>query len=215
MWLNRAVKWLLPRDEHFFDLLERGAACVRKSGALMEACCTEQAPEARAAIIEEMHVVEHEADRNIAEVYESLNKTFVTPIDRSDIFGLATTLEKVVDEVYGAGLQISVHAMVDLPKGSAELAALIHEACEAIDTAVGLLRRLKNPSAIRECSKLLTRLESEGDFIFRTQIGEMFRTETDAIRLLKNKEFLEGLERTLDTCDDVGNALENIVIKNA
>ena len=61
----------------------------------------------------------------------------------------------------------------------------------------------------------LNRLESEGDRVFRGRIGEMFKNERDAIRLLKHKEFLEGLERTLDACDDVGNALDTIAIKNA
>jgi uncharacterized protein len=215
MWINRAVKWLLPRDEHFFDLLERGAACTRDCGALLVVCCEDQDPDSRTANVDKMHQIEHEADHVIAEVYEALNKTFITPIDRTDIYGLSTALERVVDDIHGTAGQIVVHAMVDLPVGTQELVRLIHEACEAIYRAVGLLRGLKNPVAIRECSKLLTRLESEGDRIFRTQIGEMFRTETDAIRLLKHKEFLEGLEQALDTCDDVGNALENIVIKNA
>jgi uncharacterized protein len=215
MWINRAAKWLLPRDEHFFDMLERGASCARECGALLVDCCGEHSPEARAAIVVKMHAIEHDADRVIVEVYEALNKTFVTPIDRTDIYGLATTLESVVDVIHSTVLQTVVHAMGDLPPGSRDLAALIHQACEAIYSAVGLLRGLKNPDAIRECCNLLNRLESDGDRIFRTQVGEMFRTETDAIRLLKNKEFLEGLEHTLDTCDDVGNALANIIIKNA
>ncbi len=62
---------------------------------------------------------------------------------------------------------------------------------------------------------MLDRLESEGDRIYRTQLAAMFRTETDAIRLIKHKEFLEGLERALDACEDVGGALRTIVIKNA
>jgi len=215
MWLNRAMKWLLPREEHFFDLLERGAACARECSVLLMECCDGQAAEGRTAIVDKIHDVEHDADHVIVEVYDALNKTFVTPIDRSDIYGLASALERVTDEVYGTALQIMVHALVDLPPASRELAGLIHDACEAIHEAVSLLRGLKDPEAIRERCKLLNRLESEGDCIFRTQVGEMFRTETDAIRLLKNKEFLEGLEETLDACDDVGNALENIVIKNA
>ena len=215
MWIDRAVKWLLPREEHFFDLLERGAACARECSALLVTCCDEATAAGREAIVERMHDVEHDADRNIAEVYEALNRTFVTPLDRSDIFALATALEGITDDVFATVLQVVVHALEDLPPGSRELAALIRDACELISTAVGLLRGLKRPGEIRDCCKRISRLESEGDRIFRMQIGEMFRTETDAIRLLKHKEFLEGLEQTLDVCDDVGNALETIVIKNA
>jgi uncharacterized protein len=214
MWVDRAVKWLLPREEHFFDLLERGAALAREVGGLLADCCAAE-PADREALVARMHQIEHESDDVIAEVYEALNRTFVTPLDRSDIYQLASALEGIVDDVFGTALQFVVHAMEDLPPGSCELSALIRRACEAVDTAVRDLRELKNAARIREQCELLDRLESEGDRIFRMNIAEMFRTETDAIRLIKHKEFLEGLEDTLDACDDVGNALLTIVIKNA
>ncbi len=99
--------------------------------------------------------------------------------------------------------------------GSRELSTLIGRACEAVEAAVGDLRGMKQPARIREQCALLDRLESEGDRIFRMQIAAMFRSETDAIRLIKHKEFLEGLEDTLDACNDVGDALLTIVMKNA
>jgi uncharacterized protein len=215
MWIDRAVKWLLPREEHFFDLLERGAACARECSACLVSCCGTHAATDHDALVKRMHDIEHEADRIIAEVYEALNRTFVTPLDRSDIYALATALEGITDDIFATVLQVVVHAMEDLPAGSCELSAMIQRACEEIQTAVGLLRGLRRLDEIREICKRISLLESEGDRIYRTQVGELFRTETDAIRLLKHKEFLEGLEGTLDVCDDVGNALETIVIKNA
>jgi len=215
MWVDRAVRWLLPREEHFYDLLERGAACALESSALLATCCNGSTEMSREAMIEKMQEIEHQAYRVIAEVYEALNRTFVTPIDRSDIFGLAGALEDITDDIHATALQITVHAMDDLPAGSRDLVSLIKDACEAVSAAVGLLRGLSEPAEVRDRCQFIYRLESEGDRIFRTHIGEMFRTETDAIRLLKHKEFLEGLEQTLDTCQDVANALETIVIKNA
>jgi uncharacterized protein Yka (UPF0111/DUF47 family) len=214
MWIDRAVKWLLPREEHFFDLLERGAALAREAGGVLAECCA-AAPGDREAMVGRMHDLEHQADDVIAEVYEALNRTFVTPLDRSDIYQLASSLEGIVDDVFATALQVVVHAMDDLPSGSCELSALIRRACEAVEAVVADLRGMKNPGRIREQCDLLDRLESEGDRIFRTKIAAMFRTETDAIRLIKHKEFLEGLEETLDACDDVGSALLTIVIKNA
>lgn len=215
MWLDRAVKWLLPREEHFFDLLARGADCAWECSKLLVTCCEESTYAAREDDVSKMRDLEHRADEIIAEVYEALNKTFVTPLDRSDIYALATALERVVDDIFSTVLQIVVHAMDDLPPGSRELAGLIEQSCEEIHHAVDLLRSMRNLEEIRARCEEITRLESEGDRIFRNQVGEMFRTESNAIRLLKHKEFLEGLEQSLDVCDDVANALENIVIKNA
>jgi uncharacterized protein Yka (UPF0111/DUF47 family) len=215
MWIDRAVKWLLPKEEHFFDLLERGADRALEISALLADCCAAGTRTDRDAIVERMHRVEHEADRVIADVYEALNRTFVTPLDRSDIYSLAVSIEEVADAVFATALQFVVHAMEDLPEGSRELAALILQSCEAIQGAVSNLREMKNAADIQERCELLDRLESEGDRIYRTQLATMFRTETDAIRLIKHKEFLEGLERALDACEDVGGALRTVVIKNA
>ena len=101
-----------------------------------------------------------------------------------------------------------------MPSASHDIAAKVKLACEEINAAVKLLRGMKRLDEIRTRCRAITQLEHDGDQIFRAAIGEMFKTEKDAIRLLKNKEFLEGLENTLDACDDVANALEGLVIKN-
>ena len=215
MWLEKLGKWLVPREEHFFDLLEQGSACVLRSGALLLTCCASNNAGERQEAVARMSDEEHASDRVIQGVYEALNKTFVTPFDRGDIYALATDLENVVDRCHQTTNQIVVHAIEDLPPGSGDLAAKVNVACQEIDGAVKLLRGLKQVDAIRARCKALGRLEHDGDQIFRARVGEMYRTEKDAVRLLKNKEFLEGLENTLDACDDVANALESLIIKNA
>lgn len=214
MWIDRAVKWLLPREEHFFDLLERGAECALRSSQLLVECCEAKTSAEREGFVGRMTDEEHAADRVIHEVYEALNKTFVTPMDRSDIYALATDLENITDRVHSTVMQIAVHAMEGVPPASTEIASKIKLACEEINTAVKLLRGMKQLDEIRARCKAITQLEHDGDQVFRAAIGEMFKKEHDAIRLLKNKEFLEGLENTLDACDDVANALEGLVIKN-
>jgi uncharacterized protein Yka (UPF0111/DUF47 family) len=214
MWIDRAVKRLLPREDRFFELLERSAGLALDIGALLDDCCTVP-PDDRGALVGRIRELEHEADDVVAGVYEALNRIFVTPLDRSDIYQLATALEEIADDVLATALQLVVHAMEDLPPGSRDLAALIHRACGIVETAVQDLREMKDLSAIRQKCELLDRLGSEGDQIFRTQVAALFQSETDAIRLIKHKEFLEGLQHTLDACDDVGSALLTIVVKNA
>lgn len=215
MWLDRAIKWLLPREEHFFDLLQRGAQCARDASGLLVKCVEEPDPSKRERLIKEIKDIEHEADRVIIEVYQELNRTFVTPIDRSDIYRLGSELEGITDAIYSTVLQIDLHAMLDLPGGSKEVARLIYGACGDILEAVTCLQGNKSHLEIRKRCKSIKSFEDEGDIIFRVQIASMFKNERDAVRLLTHKEFLEGLESTLDLCDDVGNVLSSIVIKNS
>ena len=214
MWIDRAVRWLLPKHSHFFDLLDRGAARAYEISALLADCCAATSHDHRDEIVERIHQIEHEADRVVAEVYESLNRVWVAPLDRSDIHSLAVALEEVADAAFATALQFEVYALDDVPDGSCELADLVLRSCELIQMAVDDLRTMKNLAGIQQRCDLLDRLETEGDQIYRTQLAAIFLTETDAIKLIKHKEFLEGLERTLDACEDVGAALRTIVVKN-
>lgn len=212
--LDRAVKFLLPRETGFFDLLERGADCARESGLLIEEICRAKDGR-RDELLKQLRDIEHKADGVIHETYDALNRTFVTPIDRSDIYTLGNCLEEIVDLNHATAMQLVVHSMDDVPAGSPELGALIRDATTEIVKAVKLLRNLKQLDAITRSCKELSRFEHEGDDIFRLRLGALFREEKNAVRLIQHKEFLEGLERTLDACDHVGTALQTIMIKNA
>jgi len=212
-FIDRLVKTLLPKEEHFFDLLEKGAdVAVRASQVLQRVCTVENGERPQA--LTQMRDVEHEADGVIHEVYDALNRTFVTPIDRSDIYALATQLEDVVDLAHATAMQVVVHAMEDIPEGAPELAALIVAAAAEARAAVGQLRELKNLDEIRRRCTQMSKLEHDGDEIFRKQIGLLFKNEKNAVHLIQHKEFLEGLEAALDACDHTGQALTAIVIKN-
>lgn len=214
MLFDRIVRWLLPKEEHFYDLLERGADSLREAGKLLGECCREKDFQKREAIIQQIRESERRSDRIIAETYMALNNTFVTPIDRSLIYSLATDMEGISDEIFNTALQIIVHAIEDVPAGSEELAGLIEKACEAIYHGVCGIRSMKDPNSVLAYKTTLETLEHEGDRVFRERTGAMFKTEKDAVRLLKHKEFLEGLEGALNDCDGVGNILGNIVINN-
>lgn len=213
--LDRMVKLLLPREEGFFDLLERGAACARDSGVVLQDLCRSLTPKEREEKLARLRDVEHAADAVIHETYQTLNQTFVTPIDRSDIYTLATDLEEIVDLNHATAMQLVVHAMEDVPDGSGELAELIARATDEVAQAVRRLRNLKDLEMVNAHTKKLSSYEHDGDEIFRTRVGALFRQEKNAVRLIQHKEFLEGLERALDACDHVGTALQTIVIKNA
>lgn len=215
MWLDRAIKWLLPREEHFFVLLSQLARCAHDAATLLVDCVADLDSSSRERTIAKIKEVEHQADLAIAEVYKELNRTFVTPIDRSDIYNLGSELEGITDEIYATAIQIPIHAIAELPPGSAEFAQLIQNATSEIVRGAAQIQSKHGHLEIRKHCKTIKSYEDEGDILFRTQTAHMFKHESNAITLLKHKEFLEGLERTLDLCDDVGNVLSTIVIKNS
>ena len=215
MWLDKIIKQRLPREDHFFALMERGARCAQDASSVLVKCVSASDEATREELRTNLRDIEHEADRVIVEVYKELNRTFVTPIDRSDIYKVSTELESITDAVYSVVLQISLHAMDDLPQGSLELAQLIERATSEILSAVSHISNPKSHLEVRKSCKNISSFEDRGDEIFRTQMAAMFKHETNAIRLVKHKEFLEGLEEALDLCDDVGTVVSGVVIKNS
>lgn len=215
MWLDRAIKWLLPQEEHFFELLEMLARCACDTSSLLVECVSDLDSSSRDSTINRIKDLERQADRIVAEVYKELNRTFVTPIDRSDIYNLASELEGITDQIYSTVLQIPIHAMRELPTGSIEFSQLIQNSLKEVVGGVTKINTKKGHLEIRKHCKAIKDYEDLGDVLFREQTAHMFETETNPIILLKNKEFLEGLECALDLCDDVGNVLSTIVIKNS
>jgi uncharacterized protein Yka (UPF0111/DUF47 family) len=213
-WIDRLVKTLLPKEEGFFDLLERGADTAVKAADVMARLCGTEDLHARSALLTEMRDVEHAADGVIHEVYDALNRTFITPIERSDIYALATHLEDVVDLNHATAMQLEVHAIDRIPEGSVDLAKLSVQASLEVQQAVLKLRGLKHLEGIRGHCETLSRYEHEGDDVYRRQMAHLFRTEQNAVQLIQHKEFLEGLERILDAFDHTGQVLSAIIIKN-
>ena len=212
--IDRIVKMLLPKEDSFFDLLERGADCAVDAAIALEAICTAPTSEARTVAIQKLQDIEHRADAVIHETYDALNRTFVTPIDRTDIYTLATDLEEVVDLHHATAMQTEIHAIQEMPNGTQELVSFLQQATQEMRAAVRILRNMKGLEQIRVHARNLSNLEHQGDDVFRSCIKNLFRHEKDAVRLIQHKEFLEGLERTLDACDHLGTALMTVVIKN-
>ncbi len=211
--LDRVVRWLLPREEHFFDLLSVGAKCTIAAAEAMELLCAAEIGDRKAAI-QRLIDVEHEADGAVRAVYDALGRTFVTPIDREDIYVLASRLEEVVDIIHATALQVQVHAMDDMPDGASALAGKLTSSCREITAAVLKLRGLRDLDQVAAHSRAASQLEHEADEIFRAQVARLFREESNAIRLIQHREFLEGLEKAMDACDHVGGSLTSIVVKN-
>ncbi len=201
---------LLPRERRFYELFDRNIDnIVSAAGLLVELL---KAPDATEGLQERISELEHAADDITHEVVRSLNRVFVTPFDREDIYALASGLDDILDFIKEVS---DKHALYDLRTQSGpavELGVLLLHAAEQLKGALSKLESLKGlePHWIE-----INRIENQGDQISRKAIGELFRGGVDPIQVMKLKDVYEGLEDALDRCEDVSNVLENIVIKNA
>jgi len=204
---------LLPRDTSFFDYFEQqGAKTVEGCRAFLTLAEHPENVEVRSR---EIKVIEEECDTITHKVVESLHKTFITPLDRNDIYRLTTKLDDIMDFVEAASERLSLYDIRTTTKELCELARVLVSSAERVLEAVTGLRNLKNAQLILTKCIEINRLENEADALLRASLAKLFREEKDPIAVIKWKEIYELVETATDRCEDVANIIEGVVLENS
>jgi len=204
---------LLPREESFFDDFENHAKkTVEGCKAFVDLA---QGVTASSEACPRIKVIESECDSITHHVVERLHKTFITPIDRNDIFRLISKMDDVMDFVEAASQRIALYEVDPKNKELGDLARVLQQGAERLAEAVTGLRNLKNPQVILEKCVEVNRLENEADVQLRGAIAKLFREQKDPMQVIKWKEIYELLETATDRCEDVANIIEGVVLENS
>jgi uncharacterized protein len=200
---------LTPQKREFFGLFSQASANARDiSRVLVE--LLEDWPASREKL-RDIRELEHEGDRLTHEVINLLNRTFVTPFDRDDMYRLASVIDDVCDYVDEAADNIDAYEVRDVPQKAMQQAEVIYRAASRLHEAVELLEGFKDSKrqlvALRE-------LEDEGDRLSREAIADLFRSGADPLTIIRWKDIHEQLEEAVDACENAADVLEAILVKN-
>jgi uncharacterized protein Yka (UPF0111/DUF47 family) len=212
MGLQDLVRWLLPKELHFYDFLERQAVAAHEGAIALATFSAEGAtPDSVAASVQ---VIEHKGDALVHELEDALAKTFVTPIDREDLQKLSSQLDDVLDLTNSAargcvlfGVTRATPAMTALTENLVACTVILKDA----------LPNLRNHtySALIDACRLLRQLEKEADVVYREAVRGLFADdEVDARALLREKQVLDDLEKAIDRCEYVSDTLANLAVKH-
>ncbi len=201
---------LLPRDSSFFDLFnEAGKNSLRAATMLDEMMGSW--PEDN-GLTREILLTEQEGDRITHDIIKRLNSTFVTPIDREDIYGLATKLDDVVDYIEEAADFLGLYK-IEAPMSQAlDLTRILVGCCEQL--AAGL-ENLPSFSDLDKYWIEIHRLENEGDRVSRDAVASLFSNGIDPMVVIRWKDMFAVLEKAIDATETAAHILEGIVIKNS
>ena len=159
--------------------------------------------------------IEHETDVITHHCVEALHKTFITPIEREDIYRLITRMDDIMDYVEAAAERIALYEIGQMNDDVRSLAGVLVQSAEGVEQALRGLRDMKNAQAIIQRCIDINRLENEGDAILRSAVARLFREEKNPIMVIKWKEIYENLENATDRCEDVANIIEGVVLEHA
>ena len=202
-----------PKEEKFYDLFEELISKIEEGGKMfLEMVETYEYPPQKIAKLKEL---EHEADVITHRTYEKMHKTFLTPLDREDIYDLVNKMDSIMDMTEAAAARMHLYKVKKPTRVIIDQAKILILAIQKVKLIVHAMRDMKNSKMIMEACVEINTLENEGDIVLRSAMVDLFEHEKDAIELIKWKEIFERIEEAIDVCEDVSNIVEGIVLKHA
>lgn len=207
------LRGLLPREYAFYDYFERlvniNLAISNEFLALVK---EKKHPEVATNAIKRL---EREADKVTKDCTDLLHRTFITPIDRDQIYQLLIGLDDFADQMNAATFRIFYYGIVELRTDTMNFAKIIHQCNAELETAIKGLRNIKKEGkTIRQHCAIIHELENQADDVSRIAIADLFKSN-DILLIIKWKEVFERLEKAVDRMERVANTLESILIDNA
>jgi uncharacterized protein len=203
------LKNLLPKEYRFFDFFEDHSQRIMQTCRELLDLTTGKGEVAEH--VERIKDLEHEADRITSQCIEALQKSFITPIERTDIHQLIKRLDDIIDIINGASYRMLLYEIAEERPEARELAHILVLASGEIDGALKALRNLKNVQRIRERCQAIYDLEGQGDEVLRSALSRLIKEDHPMV-FIKWKEILERLEKAINRCKDVADLIEEIVI---
>ncbi|HEY7125413.1 MAG TPA: DUF47 family protein [Ktedonobacterales bacterium] len=203
---------LAPREDKFYRLFNQAVANVLGGAELLDDLLNNFNDVA--AKVKKIQAIEHEGDALTHEIFEQLNRTFVTPLDREDIAAIAHALDDVLDFIEASADAFQLYDIDQPTPEAVELGGLILQAVKQVQQAIGAMSHRKQMQTAKTAVVEINRIENLADQVYRGAMSSLFR-QTDPIRMIKWKQVYDYLEQATDLCEDVGDVLQGVMLKNA
>jgi uncharacterized protein len=214
MLLDRLVRFLLPRTDQFFTMLEELADKIEATATVFAELEAANGLDQIAAVATRIKPLESEADGVCKRLYEEIDRTFVTPIDREDLARLTKVLDNVVDGMEHTAAFASLYRFSVLTESMRYLVRLSVACAREIAGAARRLRQFADPESVRGATIAVHALENEADAVYRRAIAALFEDGVNPVELVRQKDMLFSLEEGIDQCDDAMDVIRSVVVKN-
>lgn len=200
-------------DGLFYELFEENAKNINQAAIqLKELISNLKDIESTRKNIEDL---EHKSDLELHKIMELLNKTFITPIDREDIYMIAKEMDNICDFIDSTASRFILFNIHETTEESKQISNLIVDSTKEMVELMHELKDAKKSKLLPQKIIEINRIEDDGDTIFRQAIQKLFQGNEDTLNVIKWREIYGFLENTLDSCEDVANIIEGVVMKYA
>ncbi len=201
---------LLPREDEYFTLFSQMTDRIQEASNILLEMMQDESGNFE-TYVKRIKDVEHACDEVTHNLTVKLNKSFITPFDREDIYTLSVALDDVIDYIDAGARAILMYDIKEINEHAQRFAKVIQGLAIELHSAILMLAK---PDGLNQHIVEIHRLENEADDIYFRAISELFRNSTDAVMLIKWKELYEILENATDRCESVANIVEGIILKH-
>ena len=194
-------------------LNKQSANLVKATTSLVEMISESKEENTNGEKVSRIKDLEHEGDSITHNLFTTLLQTFVTPLDREDISGLASAIDEVLDYTYEIADRFLLYNINRPTTHMVDLSKILLSSTQEIHIVVNTLNKMKNPSVLINHCNNIKKYEEQADTVYRRAIAELFESHNNAIEIIKLKEVYENFESSLDKCQDVSDIIEDIAIK--
>ncbi len=214
MKFDTILSFLMPKNDKFFEYFEQTADNLVETTELLKQLPT--TPETdRKTLVKKIEDKEHRGDTITHDIMSELNGTFITPFDREDIHRLASSLDDILDNIYGAVVRFELYRVREVPSDMVKLIEILDRSVRELHSGVHMIRDLHKRDKLAEVLKKVHECENEADAAFEEAVASLFENDKDPINVIKLKEIYVGLETATDKCEDAANVIEGLLIKHS
>jgi predicted phosphate transport protein (TIGR00153 family) len=204
---------MTQRETAFFDVFEDASEIAYQSAVLLQELVLRfEDPDAKIKALEEK---EREGDRQVHAMMDRLNRSFITPIDREDLFAISKDLDNITDAIESTAHLFTMFDVQTVREDAKAFVKLIVEATRELHAVTKEMKGFRKSKELKPMVIEVNRLENEGDRLHRRAVHALFTQEKDPLEVMKWREVYESMESALDSCEHVANIILGVVVKHA
>ena len=202
-------------DRYYFDNFIACVECSRRAATLLGETLQNYSKEEMTKKREQIHEIEHEADRKKHELMHMLNKAFITPIEREDIVSLAQNLDEITDTVEDVFLRIYIYDVDAVKENAIAMTELVLSACDVLKAAMEEFPEFRKSTKLKEHLIRINDLEEKCDHLYIEGMRTLYIGDEDALTVIAWRDIYSYLERCMDACEHAADIVEAVIMKNS
>ena len=200
---------------NYFEEFIKMTECIEQSAILLKELMNNFNPEKLETSIEEIHKLEHSSDRVVHKMRENLIKDFLPPIEREDLAIIVSKLDTIEDGIDEVAIDFKILNIKHIKEDILEFTDILVQSTIAVKGIFEKLSDLKHPELIKEKVIVVNKLEEQGDRVYERIISNLYKEEKDPIELIKWINIYKCFEETIDSCEEISDCIQDVIMKNS